>query len=139
MLFYSKRSDFRTLILHTPISEVIRHSNMITSTYFLKLFVVSFVSSDDERTDKRCVRSKFNFDVICWVFYVMSAQQSSRIFTQELLNEPKVDHVERFENSASLSKPQLITTNFQLGNERFKHITVLNMCLCRRSISQGFI
>lgn len=77
----------------------------------------------------------FNFDVICWVFYVMSAQQSSRIFTQELFNEPKVDHVERFENSASLSNPQLITTNFQLGNERFKHITVLNMC-CYVLVSQ---
>lgn len=126
MLFYSKRSDFRTLILHTPISEVIRHSNIIT--YFLQLFVVSSVSSDDERTDTRYVRSKFNFDLVCWVFYVMSAQQSSRIFTQELLNEPKVDHVERFGNSASLSSPQLITTNFKLGNERFKHITVLNMC-----------
>lgn len=86
------------------------------------------VSSDDERTDKRCVRSKFNFDVISWVFYVMSAQQSSRIFKQELLNETKVDHVEHLENSASLRNPQLITTNIQPGNERFKHITVLKMC-----------
>lgn len=64
----------------------------------------------------------------------MSAQRSSRIFTQELLNELKVDHVERFENSASLSNPQLITTKYQLGNERFKCVLT---CLYRRSISHA--
>lgn len=69
----------------------------------------------------------------------MSALKSSRIFTQDLLNEPKVDHVERFENTASLSNPKLITTMYQLGNERLKQLNSARNMFLRACVADPLV